>query len=347
MINSRLFDRYGIDTKKNLQMKSYCPRPFDTLLIDQQGACFLCECTSWLPQSVGNIQIQSIDEILVTRQAQELQHSIMDGSYRYCNTAQCSYLQVKSAQDKVFRREVPVGSLRYIRIAIDNSCNLRCPSCRHDAIMIKDTRTIRNKKRWCDRIIDYIREASQPLQVHIGSDGDPFASLVYRYFITHAPTRPSVTYSVQTNGLLLKKMFYRFQHIADRLDTVHISCDGATPGTYEGLRLGGRWNQISDNLKFLKTIKQQYGLNTQLHVVVQQENYKELNRFIDMAQHYQFDRIYFNRIQNWNTGLNFDSANVFDPKHPEYQICQNLIQDIMRMRTSLPHKFIEGTAIPY
>jgi hypothetical protein len=59
MINSRLFDWYGIDTKKNLQIKTYCPRPFDTVLIDKQGLLF-CECTAWLPQSAGNLHTNNL-----------------------------------------------------------------------------------------------------------------------------------------------------------------------------------------------------------------------------------------------------------------------------------------------
>ena len=66
MINQRLFERYQIDTNKNLQIPKVCGRPFDTLLIDKLGSCYACECTAWLPQSVGNIQIQSLDEIYKT-----------------------------------------------------------------------------------------------------------------------------------------------------------------------------------------------------------------------------------------------------------------------------------------
>ena len=64
MINQRLFDWYKIDTSKNLGIRNHCPRPFDTVLIDKNGYCFACECTSWLPQSIGNLQIKTLDEIV-------------------------------------------------------------------------------------------------------------------------------------------------------------------------------------------------------------------------------------------------------------------------------------------
>ena len=63
MINQRLFYHYNIDTKKNLQIKNICPRPYDTIQIDKNGSCYACECTSWLPQSIGNLQLKSISHI--------------------------------------------------------------------------------------------------------------------------------------------------------------------------------------------------------------------------------------------------------------------------------------------
>ena len=59
MINERLFEQYNIDTKKHLGIINRCPRPFDTILIDKNGSCYACESTSWLPQSIGYLQIKT------------------------------------------------------------------------------------------------------------------------------------------------------------------------------------------------------------------------------------------------------------------------------------------------
>ena len=104
MINQRLFDWHGIDTKKNLGLKTFCPRPYDTVLIDKMGSCYLCECTSWLPQSVGNLHIQSLGDILNSKLAWKLRGSIANGSYRYCNTQRCSYFLAKGTQHLHFKK---------------------------------------------------------------------------------------------------------------------------------------------------------------------------------------------------------------------------------------------------
>ena len=88
--NTRLFDHYGIDTTKNLNIQNNCPRPFDTILIDKNGSCFACECTSWLPQSIGNLQIHSLEEIVDSKMHKHLQSSMTDNTYRFCNEHQAN-----------------------------------------------------------------------------------------------------------------------------------------------------------------------------------------------------------------------------------------------------------------
>ena len=160
MINQRLFTHYGIDTNKNLQIKRRCPRPYDTILIDKQGSCFACECQSWLPQSVGNLQIRTLSEIIDSPMQKHLQASIADGTYRYCNEHQCSYIMSNTVlNDRPSR-------IKHLRLAIDDSCNLRCPSCRKGMIFHKEGSAYRLGIRLADRINDWLHGYEHPIQVH-------------------------------------------------------------------------------------------------------------------------------------------------------------------------------------
>ncbi len=91
-MNQRMFDHYGIDTTKNMALEKKCPRPFDTVLIDKQGSCYACECQAWLPQSIGNLNSSELVDIIKSTMLTQIQDSIADGSYRYCNNNQCMYL---------------------------------------------------------------------------------------------------------------------------------------------------------------------------------------------------------------------------------------------------------------
>lgn len=311
MINTRLFDWYGIDVKKNLQIKTRCSKPFDTVLINKNGSCYLCECTSWLPQSVGNLNLQSLDTILQSQTAKILQDSIIDNSYAFCNNKQCSYL-LDNAQ-LAWPETAPTKQIKNIRLAIDQSCNLSCPSCRNRLIFDKDKIQLKRKFKIVDKIIQYISQQSHNITIHIGSDGDPFASLVYRYFIDQTKNLSNVKFTIQTNGLLIKKKYERFQYLFKNLNVLNISVDGATKKTYEKLRRGGSWEKIIENFDFIKSIKKNFKIY--VHMVVQQENWTEMPLMLTFGKKYNVDKIFFNKIQNWNTELDYSKQTFFqDPK---------------------------------
>lgn len=314
MINSRLFEWYGIDTQKNLQIPVRCPKPFDTVLIDAQGSCFICECTAWLPQSVGNLHKNSLEEIFHSATANHLRDSINDGTYRYCNEKQCTWIIKDDVRD--YKSVTP--QIKTIRLAIDDSCNLSCPSCRREVIFHKKGKMLQMRLSLADRVNEYLQKHDN-ITVHIGSDGDPFASLVYRYFMRTVPQNNNLKFNLQTNGLLMKKMLERTDKILSRVDTINISIDGATKDTYEKLRRGGQWEKLLENLEFIKQYHQQFTIK--FHMVVQQNNWQEMIQMLQLADQFQAHEVVFNRITNWNTYENFDLQRA--PEQEE-QFCQEL-----------------------
>lgn len=340
MINQRLFDYYQINTNKNLKLIQRCPRPFDTLLIDKQGSCYLCECTSWLPQSVGNIQNKSIEEILHNELAESLRSSIEDGSYRYCNNKQCSYL-LDARSVAPWGTNLPATQIKHIRLAIDDSCNLSCPSCRTKKIFLKSGKNLSIRIKIADSILEFLNLQKHNIHIHVGSDGDPFASLVYRHFMRRAEDMSHLSFSIQTNGLLVRQMHDRIKNIFSRLKTLNVSVDGASKNTYEHLRRGGSYEKILENLSFIKEIKKRYGFKFILHFIVQRDNYHEMGTMVDLAEQYSADRIWFNRITDWNTYSRFIDLDVADSNnvhHPQYL---DMLENIKKRATAYKKTFIE------
>ncbi len=311
MINQRLFDHYRIDTGKDLKIQKKCPRPFDTVLIDKQGSCYACECQSWLPQSIGNLQIKDMDEILSSNMRGHMQSSITDGTYRYCNEHQCSYIKSNAVLHGQPDR------IQHLRLAIDDSCNLRCPSCRKQMIFHKEGSAYNLGIRLADKINDWLHDYGHPIQVHMGSDGDPFASHVYRHFMEQTPERDNIKYSILTNGLMFKEFHTRVPYVIGNLQELGVSIDGATKDTYEKLRLGGRWEKILEALECMAEQKLKHGFRFILHFVVQKENYHEMETIIDLGEQFGADRVWLNKIEDWGTIADFDSHNIWHT--PEYQ----------------------------
>jgi len=330
MINQRLFHHYGIDTRKDLGIDTRCPRPFDTVLIDKQGSCFACECTSWLPQSIGNLQVQPLAEILGSDKAQHLQSSIEDGTYRYCNNKQCAWLLDKK-NPPPWTTQLPERRITNLRLAIDDSCNLRCPSCRKSLIFHKEGSAFNLGMRLADKINEWLYDYEHPLQVHIGSDGDPFASHVYRHFMEHTPTRDNINYSILTNALMFNDFHTRVPHVIGNLQELGVSIDGASRQTYEKLRLGGKWDKVLEGLESIAEQKQKHNFRFILHFVVQKDNYHEMEDIINLGRQYGADRVWLNRITDWQTFTDFGSHDVVSPQHPEHNKFQ---QEFLKIKTA-------------
>jgi len=298
-INQRLFDHYGIDTNKDLNIVPSCARPFDTVLIDKQGSCYACECTAWLPQSIGNLQISPLSDILKSSMREHLQSTITDGTYRYCNAKQCTYIG-KNMFDQAR------GGLRHLRLAIDDSCNLRCPSCR-TGLIFRGGSARRLGIKLADRINEWLHTNDQDVQVHIGSDGDPFASNVYRHFMEQTPNKDNISYSILTNGLMFGEFHTRIPQIIENLTELGVSIDGASRETYEKLRLGGKWDKIIENLECISNIKKEHGFRFVMHFVVQKGNHHEMEMILDLGRKYGADKVNLSLLQDWGTFNDFQS----------------------------------------
>jgi len=323
MINHRLFSHYGIDTTKDLRIRSVCSRPFDTILIDKQGSCYACECTSWLPQSIGNLQIKSLDDIISSPVHKKLQSSVSDGTYRFCNENQCSYLRSGAVLHGQPER------IQHIRLAIDDSCNLRCPSCRKHMIFHKEGSAYNLGIRLADKINTWLHGYQYPMQVHIGSDGDPFASHVYRHFMAQTPERDNIKYSILTNGLMFQDFAPRVPNVIRNLRELGVSIDGATKDTYERLRLGGKWDKINENLEHMARMKERHGFRFILHFVVQKDNYHEMEDIILLGRHYNVDRVWLNKMEDWNVSADFHKDDIFRTDHPLNADYQSRLDSIM------------------
>jgi len=308
MINKRLFEHYGIDTKKDLGMKQRCPRPFDTVLIDKMGSCYACECQSWLPQSIGNLQVKELRDILGSPTHRLLQSSIEDGSFRYCNNKRCPHLMHGVGWEE--------GRSFQLRLAIDDSCNLRCPSCRKSMIFHKEGSAYNLGIKLADKINDWLWEYKHPIQVHMGSDGDPFASHVYRHFMRQTPRTDNITYSILTNGLMFKEFHNHVPKVIANLKELGVSIDGASKETYEKLRLGGKWEKILEGLECMAEQKQKHGFRFILHFVVQKGNYHEMEDIIQLGKDYGADRVWLNKIEDWQVMDNWGEQDIFNELHP-------------------------------
>jgi sulfatase maturation enzyme AslB (radical SAM superfamily) len=131
---------------------------------------------------------------------------------------------------------------------------------------------------------------------------------------------------------LAYNLFFKLEtkiDILKNLNSIGISIDGATKQTYESLRVGGKFEKIIENLEFLKEIK---NFDVHLHFVVQQENYHEIEEIIELGLKYDVDKIYLNKITDWNTIENFKEQAVWMKSHKENKNLLDIINKIKKMK---------------
>ena len=97
-----------------------------------------------------------------------------------------------------------------------------------------------------------------------------------------------------------------------------MSIDGASKETYEKLRLGGKWEKLLEGLACISKLRQQHDFRFILHFVVQKQNYHEMEDIIDLGRQYGADRVWLNRITDWQTFTDFGAHDVVSPEHPEH-----------------------------
>lgn len=284
-----------------------CDRPWKVVNVDCHGRVFVCLCDGWVPWSVGHVmEFESFDEIFGSTTARRIQDSISAGTYDYCDVKYCGVEVVPVTVD--YDYSVSVG--------IDDSCNLQCPSCRPDMRFSNDPEFVRERSQWADRINHWIQGVPQArVKVLVSSNGDPFASEIYRHFM-RVQWSSGVNYDIRTNGLLIKKHLGTMP-IVDNLQQLEISIDAATADVYHDVRRPGRWSTLIENLDFVEQLRTRREFRVIAFFVIQRANLGDVLPFIDLCERYRMIPG-FTLLQDWSSWPDFSQHAVHDPGHPLY-----------------------------
>lgn len=325
----------------------FCSRPFEWFEVTNlngRGEAYLC-CPSWLDTPIGNLKDQSAEEIWNGKKAQEIRHSILDGSFKYCNRSRCPFLQtisgpvekVQDVKDENFKEviEKNLTILSYgpkkINCSYDQSCNISCPSCRTEIIIES-----KNKQQIMKIQNKIQNEALKDADfLYITGSGDPFGSPFFRKWLQTMKKEDMPNLKdihLHTNGLLwTPKMWGTIsKDIQELITSTEISIDAATSETYSINRRGGIYEKLLENLEFISTLRKNGPLKfVTISMVVQENNFREMPDFVRLGKHFNFDTVYFSKISNWGTfsEKEFRNRAVCSPNHPKYSELVDLLKN--------------------
>jgi sulfatase maturation enzyme AslB (radical SAM superfamily) len=315
----------GSDIKTSIT--NTCQAPYKTAVIDFNSNCLICGlCDGWLPIPVGKVSdFESLEQLWNNPTAHILQKDIDDKKFTWCAVENCGIQQVD-----VVPRDYQLA------INIDESCNLSCPSCRREKIMHTDGPVVKKKIQDVERIMQWLEKFDKKINIILSGNGDPLASSIIRPLIKNYSPKSTQTFTLFTNGLLIKKQLADSKILPNVTD-FWISVDAGSADVYQKIRRGGNWSVLLENFKFL----QEHGYNScvRLNYAVQQSNFRDIDRFIDLCQHYGF-RGLIHQLDDWGTWSNevsaepdiwtikngtFQDHNVLSKTHPEHALCCDVI----------------------
>jgi hypothetical protein len=337
-----------------VDLKKYvCTAPFVNM--EMHGhAMFMC-CPTWLPNNIAPDVTKPLDEIWNSEESKEVRKTLMDGSFKYCNKNQCPFLaellntgKLNKMAPIVLKTDFPdyikdfyneeTGEMkkgpRVVQFAFDRTCNYKCPSCRIDMI-VENSEGIKRVETTIEQIEKHF--AKDLVWIYVTGSGDPFVSVGFRNFLRNFDPKkyPNLkNIHLHTNASMWnKKMWNSMKNIWPYVQTCEISIDAGTKDTYENItRLGGKWDVLIENLKFIATIPHLKYIKTSF--VVQDSNYGEMPIFLETMKNIfgKKAHIFFGKINNWGTFSEgtFKLRKVWDALHPEYPMFRDTFDKVWK-----------------
>lgn len=313
--------RNKLPKEKNYITNS-CDKPLHSINIDHKGRVFLCDCDGWLPFSVGNIdQFNTLDEIYSSAPAKKIIQSVKDKKFTYCATNLCQ-IEKKS--------QFSSNSLLSLHIGIDISCNFQCSSCRERIIFNNSSSYLNERYLWTDKIFKIVSTAKKQFKIYLGSNGEPFVSTIYLNLINKLKILPNVSFVIKTNASkIISNLDILDNNFITKVYSWSVSIDAGSQETYEKLRYPGKWENLLDNLLYLKNNSK----NISANFTIQKNNFREIIKFIDLCHNFSMHPN-FNFLADWGTFHNFEEETVHLPTSPFYDEFKILVN-------SLPKHLVE------
>jgi hypothetical protein len=329
-------------TKYKGTITNSCNRPWKTVTIDMFTNCMLCVCDGWLPKPVGEItDFDRLEDIWNNQIAYDLQQDVENKKFTWCAVEHCG---IKNSPN--------LESTYQLIFGIDDSCNLKCPSCRRDTRMYDSGPLFDKKTNAVKHTIKLLNDFEHPIHITLACSGDPLASHIYRPFLHSYIPKSTQTFTLFTNGLLIKKQLDKTT-LLNRIIEFRISIDAASEKIYESVRLGGNWNSLIENLNFLKEKNLNKLINFQF--IVQQKNFRDIKNFEALCEYYEC-RGLLTQLDDWGTWINeristpdkwtlkfgtYMDNNVLNPSHENYKECVEIINNIQSRRVQLSPRLKE------
>ena len=172
----------------------------------------------------------------------------------------------------------------------NNWCNFRCDHC-------QVTHWDKPKAQLdLNRFTEITKLFPNLLSVKVQGMGEPFLNKSMLDLLEYLDKKGIVTNTISNGSVLTEKLIARLSKLKHM--SIGFSLDGGTKGTFEGIRIRGNFDKVTDNVKRL--VDASPNLDTKFWVVVSKENYHECEEIVHLADRLGVPEVTFQTfITNW------------------------------------------------
>jgi sulfatase maturation enzyme AslB (radical SAM superfamily) len=239
---------------------AFCPAPWRSLYVDPTGRVDNC-CIG--KNQLGNIQENSVDQILFGLTNQQVQQTMLNGEYPAgCDLCENGINNLQSNMLKNFPDKTPENyklgtfKLQYLDARWSNTCNLACVYCSPNLSSTwaqELNQPVRIEKEYKTELLNYVLDNVETLHQVYLAGGEPLLMKENEQLIAAIRERnPSCQLLVNTNLTQIESSSM-FQHLLE-LENCRwlISVDDSNE-RFEYLRYPAQWSKFVDNLDLLKS----------------------------------------------------------------------------------------------
>lgn len=297
-----------------------CNHPFRYAQIERDGNVWPC-CPIFAEHHLGNIFQTSPKKVWHSKRARLFRLSIINKTYAFCNLNLCKLCESDINKDKERIDDlVPVDVPEQIVVAYDQTCNLRCKSCRSCSVNHNNDKAHYHVCNVMTKKLANDGWFSKTGTLVVAAQGEVFFSKAYQDILNSKKIAGLNTIIIHTNGILLTpkkldQLCESFQKKKVKNICINISVDSITDEIYESLRPGGNMKILKRNLEYLSKARQDGRIGyISMIVVVQRANYKELADIARYAIDLKIDQLDVQTIMNYGTYTDeeFEDISMFD-----------------------------------
>jgi len=181
-----------------------------------------------------------------------------------------------------------------------------------------------------EKVVQEVISLFPYLQEIIWQGGEVFLLDYFKELLEVASPYPDLTHEITTNGHLINE---EWMGIFNKINlTLNISIDGFTKKSYEYIRKGSKFEDLIRALNLINETKNKREakiLVLVLIVTVMRSNYHELEKVIEFARRYRFDRVVLQPVKG-----NFDNGeNIFFNNDEEILQYIDNVKQVMKKET--------------